>query len=127
MSRPSATVLDHALSPRNGGAMEQPDAVGRASLGGNAPYVTIYLKIDQDRVTKAMFQTYGCGFSIACCSVLTEMVTGITLAECCQLGAASLIETLAGLPEEKHFCAQLAIDGLGQALISLMPASDPAK
>ncbi len=70
----SANLLDYARYPRNGGVMESPDAVGKASLNGRAPYVTIYLQAKQQIVTAAKFQTYGCGVSIACCSVLTELV-----------------------------------------------------
>ncbi len=119
MSRYSATLLDHVLSPRNGGAMDAPDAIGKASLAGRAPYVTIYLQVRQGVVTKAMFQTFGCGVSIACCSVLTEMITGRTVADCRSLTGASLIEALAGIPPEKQFCADMAVEALQQALIHL--------
>ena len=119
MSRYSARLLDHVLSPRNGGAMDSPDAIGKASLAGRAPYVTIYLQVRQGVVTKAMFQTFGCGVSIACCSVLTEMITGRALIDCRSLTGESLIETLAGIPPEKQFCADMAIDALQDALANL--------
>jgi NifU-like protein involved in Fe-S cluster formation len=106
--------------------MDEPDAVGRASLGGRAPYVTIFLKVSGDRISKAMFQTFGCGYSIASCSVLTEIVAGLTLGECRVLDANSVIMVLVGIPQEKHFCAQLAIDALTQALAGLPPTSGPA-
>ncbi len=123
MSRYSATLLDHAMSPRNGGALESPDAVGKASLGGRAPYVTIYLLASQGVVTRAMFQTYGCGVSIACCSALTEMIAGSPIADCQSLTGLSLIENLAGIPEEKLFCAHMAVEALQEALAQLV-ASD---
>jgi YD repeat-containing protein len=67
----SATLWDHFNAPRNAGAMDSPDAVGRASVNGRAPYVTIYLKVVGERVAKVRFQTFGCGYSIAACWALT--------------------------------------------------------
>src|SRR4051794_3448473 len=103
MSPPSSTVMDHALSPRNGGAMESPDAVGKASLGGRPPHVTIFLRTEGKEVTNAQFQTFGCGYSIACCSVLTELVAGRSLADCSRLTRHAVLDTLAGVPADKEF------------------------
>jgi NifU-like protein involved in Fe-S cluster formation len=120
MSRPSASVLDHFDSPRNAGEMEAADAVGRASLDGNAPRVTIYIKRDGDRVVKSTFQAFGCGFTIACCSALTELVTGKTLNECLGVTPKNLSLALGGLPAEKEFCADLAITALRDAVNRLV-------
>ncbi len=119
MSAPSATVMDHVLSPRNGGEMQKPTAIGRASLGGRAPYVTIYLKVDRGAVSNAMFQTFGCGYSIACCSILTEIVTKLTAAECRLVTSDQIISSLGGLPAERTFCAELAVAALRNALNQL--------
>src|SRR4051812_16854722 len=87
----ASTVLDHALSPRNGGAMEAPDAVGKSSLAGRPPYVTIFLRIAGQNVAKAQFQTFGCGYSIACCSVLTELAAGRSISDCHLIGRQSVL------------------------------------
>jgi NifU-like protein involved in Fe-S cluster formation len=119
MSSYSATLLDHVRSPRNGGAMESPHVVGTADLGGRAPHVKMYLRVRNGLIERAMFQTYGCGVSIACCSALTEMVTGTALADCRLLTGWSLIDRLAGIPDEKQFCAQMAVDALKDAINKL--------
>ena len=112
----SSTLWEHFNSPRNPGEMKSPDAVGRASINGRTPHFTIYLKVADGRVEKATFQTFGCGYSIAACSALTELVTGKVVAECRQLTARQVIQALDGMPAEKQFCAQLAIDALRDAL-----------
>lgn len=108
----SSTLADHFKSPRNAGEMESPDAVGRASLNDRPPHLVIYLKVNDGVVTKASFQTFGCGYSIASCSALTEMITGKTIEECSSISTNELIIALDGMPEHKQFCAQLAIDAL---------------
>ena len=48
--------------------------------------------MDGNRVVAAKFQTVGCGATIACGSILTELIAGRTVAECGELTANSLIE-----------------------------------
>ena len=117
MSRPSSTVMDHVTSPRNAGELASPDGVGKASLDGSAPYVTIYIKIAGDRIERATFQTFGCGYSIATCSVLTELVVGSLLSDALNLSPESLLECLDGVPPEKEFCAGMAVEALRGAIV----------
>jgi NifU-like protein involved in Fe-S cluster formation len=112
----SAKLSDHFNSPRNGGALENADAVGHGSLDGSAPYTTIFLRIEDSTIRQAGFQTFGCGVSIACASVLTELVTGQTLDSGRRITAQDVIDALDGVPEEKQFCAGLAVAALRDAL-----------
>ncbi len=109
MPRFSDTLLDHARAPRNSGAMLEPDATGKADLDGRAPRVFIYLKAKDGAVSDAGFQALGCGVTIACCSVLTELVKGRPLTECRNLTPKDVIDALDGVPSDKQFCADLAI------------------
>jgi nitrogen fixation NifU-like protein len=96
--------------------MESPDAVGKASLNDRPPYLVIYVRVSEEVVTEASFQTFGCGYSIASCSALTEMMKGRTVTECLSVSADELIKALDGMPEHKQFCAQLAIDAMRDAI-----------
>lgn len=96
--------------------MELPDSVGKGTFGGNAPRVTIYVKFDGNRVAKASFQTFGCGFTIAACSALTEWVGGRTINECLKVSSKDLIASLDGMPADKAHCAQVVVDALRDAL-----------
>jgi NifU-like protein len=79
MSRFSDTLMDHFQSSTNRGAMERAHLVGKGSLDGYPPFLTLYLRLDEDRVVDAAFEVEGCGVTIACGSVLTELVRGGTL------------------------------------------------
>lgn len=115
----SAIAMDHFQSPRNAGRMDDANAVGRANVAGRAPYMTIYLKLKDEVVERATFQTFGCGAAIAAGSMLTEMVKGKSISACETLAEADIDDALGGLPPQKRFCAALALLALHDALKQL--------
>jgi nitrogen fixation NifU-like protein len=119
MSSPTSKVLEHLNRPRHAGVLEQPDAVGKANFDGRAPRVTIYLCTDGTTITKASFETFGCGYSIALCSVLMETIVGSNLSDCSAVTAKQLIDALDGVPRERRFCADIAVKALHDALEKL--------
>jgi NifU-like protein involved in Fe-S cluster formation len=96
--------------------MECPHLVGRGSLGGYPPNVTLYLRIEGDCIEDATFEAAGCGVTIACGSMLTELVRGRSLVECRQITADELWQALDGAPMGKEYCADVAISALRDAL-----------
>ena len=81
-------------------------------LAGQPPYMVVYLKIQEDVVTAASFQTFGCGPAIAAGSLLTELVTGRTLQDCEKINADAVNQALGGLPPDKAWCADIAASAL---------------
>jgi nitrogen fixation NifU-like protein len=112
----SPIVMDHFQQPRNVGELAHPDAVGQVGNPGQGQFVIIHLQLERDTIMQAAFQTFGCGPAIAACSLLTEWVTGKSVAEARALTQEQLVELLGGLPEDKLFCAGLAVTALQQAL-----------
>jgi nitrogen fixation protein NifU and related proteins len=74
-------ILEHNRRPRNYRVMEGADRVveGRNPLCGDA--LTLWLKLDGDRVIDASFQGSGCAISRASASLMTEAVKGKTRSE----------------------------------------------
>jgi len=74
-------ILDHGRHPRNFRAIEHPShfAQGHNPLCGDK--VTVYLKLEGDRVADVSFQGRGCAISTASASLMTEILKGKTLAE----------------------------------------------
>lgn len=74
-------ILDHTRNPRNFRAMKDADreAVGHNPLCGDR--VTVYLKMDGDRIADASFQGQGCAISKSSASMMTDAVKGKTKAE----------------------------------------------
>ena len=74
-------ILDHNRRPRNFHAMEDAShrAEGYNPLCGDR--LTLYLKLDGDRVADVAFEGAGCAISKASASLMTDAVKGRTLAE----------------------------------------------
>ena len=115
----SGNVLhDHFHNPRNMGALEAPDAVGREGVPGQGNYMAVYLRADGERIGEASFETYGCTSAIACGSYLTEWLKGKPMSEAKQFDWDELAMEL-DLPLGKEHCAQLAVNALRDALSQL--------
>jgi NifU-like protein involved in Fe-S cluster formation len=91
MGKYSDTLMDHFMAPRNSGALESPDATGHAGAPGQGPFLILYLRIAGGKITAAKFQTYRCGSTIACGSMLTELILGRSLGDCSRLTTQILI------------------------------------
>lgn len=115
----SAIVLDHYQNPRNVGVIEQADAVGVAENSACGDVLHLYLKVDDQRVTRATFRTFGCVAAIAAGSRLTEMIVGADLARVRQIRRQEVVEALGGLPPLKVHCSVLAEAAVRAALNDL--------
>src|ERR1700682_1183429 len=74
-------ILDHGRHPRNFHAMAHPShfANGHNPLCGDK--VTVYLKLEGDRIVDVSFEGRGCAISTASASLMTEILKGKTLAQ----------------------------------------------
>lgn len=74
-------ILDHNRHPRNFGVL--PDA-NRTAEGNNplcGDQVTVYLRVEEDRLQEILFDGSGCAISTASASLMTEALRGKTVAE----------------------------------------------
>jgi len=122
MGQYSEIVMDHFRSPRNFGLLDEPSAVGVASLGGRPPTVLLHLRIEDARIVRAAFQTFSCGATIDAASVLSELITGRAVSDCLAITEQDLIRALGGLPPGKEHSAKIAIAALKDALRKLPSA-----
>jgi nitrogen fixation protein NifU and related proteins len=129
-------ILDHNRHPRNFGKLENADRVihGVNPLCGDK--MTLYLKLENDRITDLQFEGTGCAISVASSSLMTERVKGMSRNEALELfhtvhdmltgnDSAPLeeLDKLAALAGVRDFpsrvkCASLAWHALDAALES---------
>ena len=112
----SETVMDHFKNPRNVGVMDDADGVGEVGNPLCGDMMTIYLKIDDERIEDIKFQTFGCGAAIAVSSMLTEMAKGKSLDEARKISNKDVAAALEGLPKNKLHCSNLGADALHMAI-----------
>ena len=81
-------ILDHARSPRNFRGLPDPShfAHGHNPLCGDK--ITVFMKIENDSIETVSFEGRGCAISTASASLMTEILTGKTLAQAEALFAA---------------------------------------
>jgi len=112
----SEKVLELFRNPRNLGRME--DATVSATAGSPVcgDMITFYLKIADERVERATFESYGCAANIAAASLTTEMIREKSLEEAWDVTWKQVSEDLGGLPAVKFHCGVLAVGALRRAI-----------
>ena len=109
-------VLDAFANPQNVGEIENPDGEGMVGNATCGDIMKITLRIVDDVITDAKFQTFGCAAAIATSSTATQMVIGMTVDEALQLTNAKVVEALEGLPPQKIHCSVLAEEAIKKAI-----------
>lgn len=112
----SETVMDHFKNPRNVGSIENADGIGQVGNPKCGDIMKIYLKINNDTIEDAKFETFGCGSAIASSSMATELIKGKSINEAVELSNKAVVEALGGLPPVKIHCSVLAEQAIKSAL-----------
>ena len=81
----SEKVMDHFRHPRNVGVIEDADGVGEVGNAKCGDIMKIYLKIKDDTIVDAKFETFGCGSAIASSSMATELIRGKPVSQAMKL------------------------------------------
>jgi len=112
----SETVLEHFHNPRNCGPLPGATHEGTAGVPGEGPYMTLWFRVEDGRVTQAAYQTWGCPAAVACGSLVAELAPRVSIAALRSLTAADVMRLLRGLPEGKEHCAELAVEAIKRVL-----------
>ena len=72
-------ILEHSRKPHNSGHLDDAtcEAQGNNPLCGDR--ISVYVKLDGDRIKDAMFEARGCAISVASASMMTDMIKGMTV------------------------------------------------
>ena len=109
-------VLDAFAHPKNVGVIENADGEGTVGNATCGDIMKITLKIENDVIVDAKFQTFGCAAAIATSSTATQKVIGMTVDEALKLTNAKVVEELEGLPPQKIHCSVLAEEAIKKAI-----------
>ena len=112
----SEKVMDHFTHPRNVGVIEDANGVGEVGNAKCGDIMKMYLKIKDDRIEDAKFETFGCGSAIASSSMATELIKGKTIEEALAVTNKQVVDALGGLPAYKLHCSVLAEESIKAAV-----------
>ena len=112
----SPQVLDHFQHPRNAGEVANPDSSVQLENPACGDVLKLTLRVADGRIAEIRFLAQGCVPTIACASLLTELLKGRTITEARQLRREELVKAIGGLPEASLHASHLAMDALNAAI-----------
>jgi nitrogen fixation NifU-like protein len=105
-------ILEHNRRPRNYRTMEGANRVIEQRNPMCGDVLTLWLKLDDDRITDVSFQGSGCAISRASASLMTEAVKGKTRGEAEELFARFHDLVMGKLDLEKDLPAKKSLGSL---------------
>src|SRR5262249_50879413 len=112
----SDAFKDHIAHPRNAGELSDANAIADETNPVCGDRLRLSLRIRNGRIDAARFMAYGCAPTLACGSVLAEMLEGMSLDQATRVTRQEIVETLGGLSPQKQHAAALAVETLRSAL-----------
>ena len=112
----NSKVMEAFANPQNVGVIENASGEGTVGNASCGDIMKITLKIENDVIVDAKFQTFGCAAAIATSSTATQMIIGMTVDEALQVTNAKVVEELEGLPPQKMHCSVLAEEAIKKAI-----------
>ena len=112
----SEKVMEHFANPHNVGKLDDANGIGEIGNAKCGDIMKMYLKIENDIIVDAKFNTYGCASAIATSSIATDMIIGQPISEALKLTNKAVVEALDGLPAVKIHCSVLAEQAIKAAI-----------
>lgn len=122
------TIRRWATDTRRTGVIDNADGIGEVGLesavAGKRLAARFTLRVELDRVADARYQVFGCGFSMAACAVAADLAVGYPIDDLHKIDTVALDQALDGLPAERSYCAELAVEALQAAVTSVSQARE---
>ena len=88
---------------------------GRAGTQGVSDVIQVQIRVAKGAIKKACFKCYGSVYSIAACSLATELLKEKSLQDAAEINAQRLTEELE-IPYQRSHCAVLVEDAIQAAI-----------
>ncbi len=112
----SIAFQDHFSNPRNVGELDDATHTAEETNPVCGDRLRLSLRLADNRIVAARFLAYGCPPTLACGSILTEMIEGKTVEEAFLITRNDIINAIGKLPSRKSHAAALAFEALRAAL-----------
>jgi len=83
--------------------------VGKITCDVGSEIIKIYIKVENDKIVEAKFQTFGGVVAIAASSVAANSIEGMTISQAKKFDANRIYEVLGDIPEHKMYIVSLVV------------------
>ena len=108
----SPRLIDHFEHPRNAGDLADADARVRVENPACGDILELAIKMEGGIIREIRFRAKGCVPTMACGSLVTELVSGKTADEATAITKETVAEEIGGLPPASGHAAQLAVEAM---------------
>ena len=102
-------VLEHLMSPKNYGKLEDANGVGVAVDEKTGEYVIFYIKTDKDIIEDLRYATNGCQDTVVVGSMFSEMIKGDNI-ENGKKAISKMEEKLGSLTPKQRVCTDMVLE-----------------
>jgi nitrogen fixation NifU-like protein len=99
-------ILEHLMSPKNYGKLDESSCIGVAVDEKTGEYVIFYLLLDNNLVKDVRYATNGCQDTVVIGSMFTEMIKNNNI-EYANRAIQKMLEKLGGLTPQQQICADI--------------------
>lgn len=110
-------VLEHLMSPKNYGKLEDANGVGVAVDEKTGEYVIFYIQTDENIITDLRYATNGCQDTVVVGSMFTEMIKGGDI-ENGKKAVSKMEQKLGGLTPKQRVCTDMVLEAFIASLIN---------
>ncbi|MDD5254149.1 MAG: iron-sulfur cluster assembly scaffold protein [Candidatus Nanoarchaeia archaeon] len=113
----SEKLMERFRNPKFVGKIKYPDGVGEEGNMRCGDIMKLYIKVKDNKIMDAKFETFGCAAAIATSDALCELAIGKTLGEALKIKKEDIIKLLGGdVPKIKYHCSVLGVETLHKAI-----------
>ncbi len=99
----SEKIMEEFYNPTNYGVIKGASGVGKVVSDIGSEIIKIYIKVEDDKVVEAQFQTFGGVVAIAATSIATNYMIGKAVSTCAKINVGTIAELVGEVPENKKY------------------------
>lgn len=108
----SNVIMEEFYNPQNYGVIKGASGVGKVTSAIGSEIIKIFIKVEDEKIVDAQFQTFGGVVAIATSSIATKLIIGKSLKQIRNITVASLLEITGEIPENKMYIIQAVVSAV---------------
>lgn len=108
----SNKIMEEFYNPQNYGVIKGASGVGKVTSDVGSEIIKIFIKVEDDKIIDAQFQTFGGVVAIACSSIATTLMIGKTLRQVRNITTNTILEIVGEVPENKMYILQAVVSAI---------------